>query len=105
MQKAKRKSFIKDESAIANALVFALFTVIVMALLYIILGAAVSPVIEIANTFATAGMIAPQILETVNWLFTFWGWFPILVCVTTAIFVIRRAIRTEPQQSWEGGWF
>lgn len=86
-------NFITDTRGLASALVYAMFVVIVMAVLYMTLGVGVSLVVEMANQFATEGMIAPIILNTINWLFAFWAWFPVLVLICVGLYVIRRAIR------------
>lgn len=94
-------NFIKDERGLASALVYGMFTVIVMAVLYMCLGPGVSLIVELANQFATEGMIAPVILNTINWIFAFWAWFPILILVCVGLFVIRRAIRKSAYSSEE----
>ena len=86
-------NFINDEQGLASGLVYAMFVVVTMAVLYLILGPMVSLVVEMANQFATEGMIAPVILHTINWILAFWAFFPILILVAVGLFVIRRAIR------------
>jgi type II secretory pathway component PulF len=85
--------FIQDKRGLASALVYAMFVIIVMAVLYMCLGTGVSLVVEMANQFATEGMIAPVILNTINWIFHFWAWFPVLVLVCVGLYIIRRSIR------------
>ena len=85
--------FVNDKRGLASARVYAMFVVIVMAVLYMTLGVSVSLVVEMANQFATDGMLAPVILNTINWLFAFWAWFPLLILVCVGLFAIRRAIR------------
>ena len=86
-------NIIQDKRGLASALVYAMFVVIVMAVLYMCLGPGVSLIVELANQFATEGMIAPVILNTINWIFAFWAWFPVLILVCVGLYVIRRAIR------------
>lgn len=86
-------NFISDTRGLASALVYAMFTVIVMATLYMCLGTAVSLIVEMANQFATEGMIAPIILDTINWTFRFWAFFPILILISVGLYIIRRSIR------------
>lgn len=93
-------NFIQDKKGLASGLVYAMFVVIVMAVLYMCLGPAVSLIVEMANQFATDGMIAPVILNTINWLVTFWAWFPILILISVGLFVLRRAIR---RSAYTGG--
>ena len=89
----QKRSFIRDESAMINALLYAVATVIIMAVLVIALGPALSKFVEIANTFSGSGLLAPQLLNTLNWIFNFWIWLPVLVLVCTGFYVLRRAIR------------
>lgn len=86
-------NFITDTRGLASALVYAMFVVIVMAVLYMTLGVGVSLVVEMANQFATEGMLAPVILNTINWIFLYWAWFPVLILISVGLYVIRRAIR------------
>jgi len=86
-------NFIQDKRGLASALVYAMFTIIVMAILFLVLGPPVSLMVEFANQFATEGMIAPIILNTINWLFAFWAWTPILILIAVGLYVIRRSIR------------
>jgi len=85
--------FISDKRGLASALVYAMFVVIVIAVLYMSLGVGVSLVVEMANQFAVEGIIAPIILDTINWTVKFWAWFPILILIAAGLYVIRRAIR------------
>ena len=86
-------NFINDERGLASALVYGMFVVIVMATLYMCFGTAVSLIVEMANQFATEGMLAPVILNTVNWIFHFWAFFPIIVLISVGLYIIRRSIR------------
>lgn len=86
-------NFIKDERGLASALVYGMFTVIVMAVLYMCLGPGVSLIVELANQFATEGIIAPVILNTINWIFAFWAFFPVLILVCVGLYILRRSIK------------
>lgn len=92
-------NFISDKRGLASALVYAMFVVIVIGVLYMCLGTAVSLVVEMANQFATEGMIAPVILNTINWTFRFWAWMPVLILVSVGLYVLRRAIRRSTYSS------
>ena len=86
-------NFIQDKRGLASGLMYAMFVIISVSVVYMTLGVGVSLVVEMANQFATEGMLAPVILNTINWTFQFWAWFPILILVCVGLFVLRRAIR------------
>ena len=85
--------FLADKKGLASGLVYAMFVVVIVGVLYMALGPAVSLVVEMSNQFATEGLIAPVILNTINWTFRFWAFFPILVLVCVGLYAIRRSIR------------
>ena len=85
--------FLADKKGLASGLVYAMFVVVIVGVLYMTLGPAVSLVVEMSNQFATEGLIAPIILNTINWTFRFWAWMPILILVSVGLYVLRRAIR------------
>lgn len=89
----QKRSFIHDETAMINALLYAVVTVVLMAVMVIALGPALSTFIEIANSMESDAMLAPEILSTINFIFNFWVWIPVLVLVCTGLYVLRRAIR------------
>lgn len=86
-------NFLADKKGLASGLVYAMFVVICVGILYMTLGPAVSLIVEMANQFATEGMIAPIILNTINWTVRFWAWMPILILISVGLYVLRRAIR------------
>ena len=85
--------FLADKKGLASGLVYAMFVVVVVGVLYMALGPAVSLVVEMSNQFAAEGLIAPIILNTINWTFRFWAWMPILILVCVGLYAIRRSIR------------
>jgi hypothetical protein len=89
----QKRSFIRDESAMINALMYAVATVILMAVIVIALGPPLSLFVEIANSFSSSGLLAPKMLQTLNWIFNFWVWIPVLVLICTGFYVLRRAMR------------
>lgn len=86
-------SFLQDKRGLASGLVYGMFVVITMAVLYMCLGPGVSLIVELANQFATEGMIAPVILNTINWIFAFWAFFPVLILVCVGLYILRRSIK------------